>query len=184
MSKNICDWEPESLKDLPCDWQPHIKPVTGDNRSALYKFGRSFCWQGVQKEVFKKEGSDITDIVRHVIVGNRGESCQFTLRYFEVAPGVRTSLEAHLHEHVLICVRGRGKAVIGQESHLLTPLDTLYITGNDPHLLSNEGAEPFGFFCIVNAERGETAPALNDELQWLQETAQGTSVNWAGEDRR
>ena len=31
MSKNICDWEPESLKDLPCDWQPHIKPVTGDN---------------------------------------------------------------------------------------------------------------------------------------------------------
>ncbi len=184
MAKNSCDWEPESLKDLPCDWQPRLAPVSGDNQSALYKFTRTFGWQGVDKESFRKEGSDIVDVVRHVIIGNRGESCRFALRYFELAPGVETTREEHPHEHVLICVRGRGKAVIGEVIHPLAPLDTLYITGNDPHRLVNEGPDPFGFFCIVNAERTGSAPVLDEELQWLQESAPGATVNWTGEPNR
>ena len=184
MAKECCDWEPENLKDLPCDWQPRVTPAAGDNRSALFKFGRTFSWQGVTKEAFTKEGSDLTEIVRHVIIGNRGESCRFALRYFEVAPGVRTQLESHLHEHVVICIRGRGKAIVGQETHLLAPLDTLYVTGNDQHQLVNEGTEPFGFFCIVSAERDQSMPILDDELQWLQGSAPGAQTDWAGEPNR
>lgn len=184
MAKNSCDWEPENLKELPCDWQPHVERVEGNNRSALYKFSRTFSWQGVQKETLKKEGSDFTDVVRHVIIGNRGESCRFALRYFELAPGVRSSLEKHVHEHTLICIRGRGKAVVGQEIHLLAPLDTLYITADDAHQLSNEGNEPFGFFCIVNAEEENALPILDDELQWLQEAAQGVAGGSAGAPHR
>jgi quercetin dioxygenase-like cupin family protein len=139
----------------------------------------------VVKESVQKEGSDFADVVRHVIVGNRGESCRFALRYFELAPGVRTTPEQHLDEHVVICVRGRGKAVVGAQTHLIAPLDTLFITGNDPHQLVNEGAEPFGFFCVVGTEREESAALLlDDELQWLQESAPGVAGNRAGEPDR
>ncbi|HEY6838287.1 MAG TPA: cupin domain-containing protein [Geobacteraceae bacterium] len=184
MAKNSCDWEPENLKDSPCNWQPHVERFTGDNRSTLYKFSRTFSWQGVQREMFTKEGTDLADVVRHVIIGNKGEHCRFSLRYFELAPGVTTSSENHLHEHTIICIRGRGKALVGQETHALAPLDTLFISGGDPHQLCNEGSETFGFFCIVNTDEDHAVPILDDELQWLQEAAQGAAPGNAGDYNR
>jgi len=86
-------------------------------------------------------------------VGNRGESPLFHLRYFEIAPQGFSSYERHEHEHVVICVRGRGEVKIGKRRHAVEGLDMIYIAPNTPHQFLNTEAEPFGFFCIVNAER-------------------------------
>lgn len=122
------------------------------NRNRLYK-QKGFTWQGIKTEKYKPKGGDWADIVRRVIVGNRGESARFHLRYFEISPGGYSSFEKHRHEHVVICVRGKGKVLTGKRKNTLDFLDTLYISPETPHQLSNPFDEPFGFFCIVNAKR-------------------------------
>lgn len=52
--------------------------------------------------------STVPDILRTELVGKNGESCQFHVRYFEVGPGGYSTLEKHVHEHVVIPIRGRG----------------------------------------------------------------------------
>ncbi len=124
-----------------------------ENRSKLYKHKRDFTWQGINTEKYKPKGGDWADIVRRVIVGNKGETARFHLRYFEISPGGYSSLEKHKHEHAVICVRGKGKVLTGKKINTLNFLDTLYIAPDAPHQLRNPFDEPFGFFCIVNAKR-------------------------------
>lgn len=123
------------------------------NKNRLYKHKGDFMWQGVKTERYKANEGDWSDIVRRVIIGNCGESARFHLRYFEISPGGKSSLERHRHEHVVICVRGKGSVLAGRKVNTLNFLDTLYISPDTPHQLKNPFAEPFGFFCIVNAKR-------------------------------
>jgi quercetin dioxygenase-like cupin family protein len=127
------------------------REVTGKSR--LYRHKGDFTWQGVRTEQYKPKGGDWEDIVRRVIIGSRGESARFHFRYFEISPGGYSSFEQHRHEHVVICVRGKGKVRTGRKTNTLNFLDTLYISPDIPHQLSNPFPEPFGFFCIVNARR-------------------------------
>lgn len=127
------------------------KKHTAGNR--LYRHRGGLKWQGVKTEKYKPKGGDWEDIVRRVIIGNKGESARFHLRYFEINPGGYSSLERHRHEHVVICVRGKGRVQTGKKKNMLNFLDTLYISPETPHQLSNPFDEPFGFFCIVNAKR-------------------------------
>ena len=121
--------------------------------SKLYKHRGDYKWQGIKTEKYKPKGGDWADIVRRVIIGNSGESTKFHLRYFEIFPGGYSSFEQHRHEHVVICVRGKGKVLVGNKLNTLKFLDTLYIAPLTPHQLSNPFYEPFGFYCIVNSKR-------------------------------
>jgi ribulose-bisphosphate carboxylase large chain len=123
------------------------------NKSKLYKHTGNFTWQGIKSERYKPKGGDWADIVRMVIIGNHQETAKFHLRYFEISPGGYSSLEKHRHEHVVICVRGKGKVLVGKKIHDMRFLDTLYIAPNISHQLRNPFDEPFGFFCMVNAKR-------------------------------
>lgn len=123
------------------------------NRSRLYRHRGDFTWSGVKTERYKPRGGDWADIIRRVLIGNHSEATRFHLRYFEISPGGYSSYEKHRHEHVVICVRGKGKVLTGKRRHTLNFLDTLYIAPDEPHQLSNPFDEPFGFFCIVNARR-------------------------------
>ncbi len=123
------------------------------NRSRLYRHKGDFTWRGIRTEKYKPRGGEWADIVRQVIVGNKGESAKFHFRYFEISPGGYSSFEKHRHEHVVICVRGKGKVRTHRKMNVLGFLDTLYIAPDTPHQLSNPFVEPFGFFCIVNAKR-------------------------------
>lgn len=123
------------------------------NKSRLYKHKGDFTWKGIKTEKYKPKGGNWADIVRQVIVGNRGESARFHFRYFEISPGGFSSFEEHRHEHMVICVRGKGKVRTMRKINVLGFLDTLYIAPDTPHQLSNPFDEPFGFFCIVNAKR-------------------------------
>ncbi len=138
---------------------------TKDNlarRNRLYRFMKEdFRWRGVRIEKYKHSGNDFAGIVRQAMVGHKGENTKFHLRYFEIQPGGYSSYETHRHEHVVICIRGRGKVKLGTRTVEMVPFDVLYIAPNQAHRLYNPYNEPFGFFCIVDARRDRPKPVKN-----------------------
>ena len=118
-----------------------------------------YTWDGVEREAYKhgqeaeEAGRKWQGIIRQVLVGNHAEATQFHVRYFEVSPGGYSSLEKHQHAHVVIAVRGQGRAVLDATAHEMQPLDTVYVAPWTPHQFLALGDEPFGFLCIVDAER-------------------------------
>jgi len=139
-----------------CDWQKKSvgkRNASSRNKSRLCLYKGNFGWKGIKAEQYKPAGKDWADIVRQTLIGNRGESTKFHLRYFEIAPGGFSSCEMHRHEHVVIGIRGKGVCVVGKKKHEIGFLDTLYIKPEEAHQLRNISNEPFGFFCIVNAKR-------------------------------
>ena len=130
--------------------------------SKLYKFMDDFRWEDVPVRKYKSDPGGgkadpptggWSDVTRHTITGHNDEQTAFHLRYFEVAPGGYTSHEKHRQEHVVIGARGVGRVIVGNNLYTLTPNDILYISSETPHQFRNESDEPFGFFCIVDAER-------------------------------
>jgi quercetin dioxygenase-like cupin family protein len=141
---------------VSCDWKK--KPSKRgnnplDNKSRLYRCTGNFAWKGIKTEQYKPTGRDWAEIARQTLIGNRGETAKFHLRYFQIAPGGFSSCEMHRHEHVVIGIRGEGICVVGKKKYRIGFLDTLYIKPGEPHQLRNISDEPFGFFCIVNAKR-------------------------------
>jgi len=124
----------------------------------------SFRWEGVSESAYKDDpgaarGMAWRGISRHTLV--RGS---FEVRYFELAPGGFSSLEKHAHEHAVVCVRGRGTALVGSAVHELRPLDLVRSGPWAAHRWVNAGDEPFGFLCTVEAQRDRPAPL--DDAEW------------------
>jgi quercetin dioxygenase-like cupin family protein len=137
-----------------CDWrQPDQGKAGGDNINKIYRHKGGCRWSGVGTERYKQQDVGWSSITRKVLIGKSGESAKFHLRYFEIAPKGFSSREKHRHEHVVICIRGKGRVLIGDRSRTIKHLDTVYLAPNTVHQLSNPYDEPFGFFCIVNAKR-------------------------------
>ncbi len=133
-----------------------VKKSRSGNRQ--YRYGGDFKWRGVKSGRYKSEGGDWAGIARQVLIGDRGETAEFHLRYFEIEAGGYSSFEKHKHEHVVIGVRGRGKAKLNRRITDIQFLDVLYIGAHTHHRLYNPFQEPFGFFCIVNARRDRPRP--------------------------
>jgi quercetin dioxygenase-like cupin family protein len=132
----------------------------------IARFYNDYRWEGVEREAYKsgqEEGRAWRDIIRQVLVGKYGEETSFHLRYFEVAPGGYSSLEKHGHAHVVIAIRGNGRAILGATAYDLKPLDTVYIAPWIPHQFLATDSEPFGFFCIVDAHRDRPLPLSSQE---------------------
>lgn len=123
------------------------------NRSAFYRHKGDMTWRGVSDEPYKAVAGEWSNIIRRVLIGGRGESAKFHVRYFEIAPGGASSLERHRHEHAVICVKGEGFVRTGKTKRKMGFMDALYISPGTVHQLSNPFKIPFGFFCIVNARR-------------------------------
>ena len=132
---------------------PH-PPLEG-NHSKVIRHGGDFEWAGVAREPYKETTELWKGIVRKELVGKRGESSRFHVRYFELAPGGYSTLEKHEHEHAVIPIRGRGEVQFGCHIYTVGFGDVVYIAPNDPHQFRNpeDSPEPFGFLCVVNAER-------------------------------
>jgi ribulose-bisphosphate carboxylase large chain len=142
-------------KTIPsCDFMNEKKDVPA-NKTRLYKHKGDYTWHGIKTEKYKDKGSHWADVIRKVLIGGKTESTKFHLRYFEISPGGFTSFEKHKHEHVVVGIRGKGKALCGKKMYEMSFLDTLYIAPDTPHQLSNPFHEPFGFLCIVNAKRAK-----------------------------
>jgi ribulose-bisphosphate carboxylase large chain len=108
---------------------------------------------------YKQAAEHWQGVARMVLVGGHGEKTRFQVRYFEIAPGGFSSLERHVHEHAVVVLRGRGQVRLGDAVHELNFGDTVYVAPNAPHQFRNpSAAEPFGFLCVVDAERDRPAP--------------------------
>jgi ribulose-bisphosphate carboxylase large chain len=145
-----------------CDWQTENPQKGSTLTSRVIRF-QDFCWEGVPVQRYKTAGGDWQDVVRHEIAGRRGEQTAFHLRYFEVSPGGRSSFERHRHEHVVVVVRGRGRVRLGDDYHDIGPLDAVYVAPQTPHQFLNPNEEPFGFLCIVDADRDAPQPVTEPD---------------------
>ncbi len=122
--------------------------------SEYLSFEDSFKWKGRKIKAYKNsEQLDFKKISRQELIGKYGENTQFDLRYFQIEPVGYSSLEIHVHEHVIICIKGKGVLINGDERRDMKPFDIAYIPTMQVHQLRNEGNESFGFFCIVDHKR-------------------------------
>jgi len=133
---------------------------------------KAFAWSGVSPTSYADEHSDARGrswrgTTRHIIKG-REDGGRFDVRYFEVARGGFTSLECHEHIHSVVCVRGLGYAIVGTDSHDVGAFDHILVPANTPHQFVNAVEEPFGFLCIVDAERDRPRALTPEELAALR----------------
>ncbi len=144
-----------------------------DQRSRHHAFRReAFAWEGISPRVYKlgggsSPGTEWRNVVRHTLIGGNGEPTAFQLRYFEIGPGGYSSLEKHKHVHSIVVLRGRGQAIVGREVFTVSPFDLVYVPPGVPHQFVNNGGEPFGFLCPVDAERDPPQALSEAELRLL-----------------
>ncbi|HVS03854.1 MAG TPA: cupin domain-containing protein, partial [Thermoanaerobaculia bacterium] len=98
-------------------------------------------------------------VSRHRLAGGAGWPLAFETRYFELEPGGFTSLEEHDHAHCVVVLRGSGSVILGETERAVGAGDVVYVAPRHPHQFRNGGAEPFGFLCVVDAERDRPRPA-------------------------
>ncbi len=128
----------------------------------------AYTWSDVTCEAYKQgqeTGREWKSIVRQVLVGKQAEETGFHLRYFEIEPGGYSSLEKHAPAHVVITVRGQGRVVLNAQAREMQALDTVYVAPWTPHQFLAGDDEPFGFFCIVDAERDRPQAVSRQEAR-------------------
>src|SRR5213593_4282530 len=126
-------------------------------KSRVMRFHDDFRWDGVPVLQYKAPADHWCGITRMMLVGERGESTGFHVRYFEIAPGGFSSLESHAHEHAVVVLRGRGEVQLGDQVHEVGFGDAVYVAPHEVHQLRNRSAEPFGFLCMVDSQRDKPA---------------------------
>lgn len=118
------------------------------------RFLNGFRWDGRGPVAYKASDElPFRGISRTELIGTAGEQTAFDLRYFEIEPGGHSSLEKHLHTHVVIGARGEGLLETAGKRVQVKPFDVAYVPPLQVHQLSNDSKEPFGFFCIVDHDR-------------------------------
>lgn len=147
---------PLSACELPAPTDASAPP--GTSGSKVLRFRDGFQWEGVVPRAYKDPAAHWRGIARHVLVGEGGESAPFHVRYFEIEPRGHSTREVHEHEHVVIPIRGRGVARLGDRDVPIGFGDVVYIAPNDVHQFLNRSGEPFGFLCIVPASRDRPRP--------------------------
>lgn len=110
-------------------------------------------WQDVPVRAYGPDNSGADKATRQIMIGAGEGSSNFHMRYFAVQPGGYTSLDQHAHDHGVYILHGRALLRLGEEERELGPGDVVYISGNEVHQFFALDIEPFGFLCIVPAER-------------------------------
>lgn len=137
-------------------------------------------WDGVEHEGYASDAP--ANVVRHTLIGGRKTDGsiagpQLEVRYFEVPAGSVTRLEKHEHEHYVIVGQGIGQAVVGETVREIRQHDVVYVGPLEPHQFINRGAETFGFFCIVTAERDFPQLLSADETAALAASPAGAVID-------
>ena len=109
---------------------------------AVHRRREDGSWEGVAPRAY--EGGRRHDLIA-------GPS--YRVRYFEVAPGGRTRLEHHPHDHGVVIERGRARVTLGDEVHEVGPGDVVYVAGDELHCFEAIGDEPLAFFCVTGPRR-------------------------------
>jgi quercetin dioxygenase-like cupin family protein len=113
--------------------------------------GDTFRWEDVAAEKYVGPGS--ADVTKQVLIGPADGAANFTVRYFEIAPGGSSALDTHAHDHGVVILRGRGVVRLGDGRHAIDVGDVVYISPNEVHQFENPGPDSLGFLCVVSARR-------------------------------
>lgn len=132
-----------------------------------------FAWVGIQPLEYKEHAGDAPGmgwrgVTRYSLGRPPYVEARFALRYFEIEPDGYSSLEKHAHVHLVVVIRGRGRALVGERVFKLKPFDILYVPPNTPHRWVNPYSEPFGFLCPADAERDKPQPVSDAEWEALR----------------
>jgi quercetin dioxygenase-like cupin family protein len=115
-------------------------------------------WEGIATQPYKREDGSWSGVTRQLLAGGAHSPSAFELRYFELAPGGRSSHETHQHEHAVVVLRGSGEVLLAGAVHALRQGDLVRVAPGDPHQFRNTGNEPLGFLCVVDAARDRPTP--------------------------
>ena len=138
-----------------------------DDKSHFRSSTSGFRWDDVDVLTYKDEGSaPFKDITRQVLFHRPELGCE--LRYFEMQAGGRSTLERHEHVHAVMIFRGKGTCLVGSEVRELSAPDLVFIPPMTWHQFRATAGEPFGFLCMVNAERDKPQLPSEDDLQRLR----------------
>lgn len=140
-----------------------------------------FCWEGLVAREYKQSvgnerGMGWRGIVRYDLGRPPLMPAQFALRYFEIEPSGYSSLEKHQHIHLVVTIRGMGKALVGEQVLTMRPYDLVYVPPDVPHRWMNPFTEPFGFLCVVDATRDRPRPISDEE--WERLRANPETAEW------
>jgi quercetin dioxygenase-like cupin family protein len=126
--------------------------------SRVHHWQPDFRWDEIPIQPYKSPADHWCGIQRTILAGASGEQTAFHVRYFEIEPGGFSSREHHAHEHVVVVLRGRGQVQLGEEVHELSFGDVVYVAPHEAHQFRNASDEPFGFLCMVDAQRDKPVP--------------------------
>jgi quercetin dioxygenase-like cupin family protein len=113
---------------------------------------QGYRWAHVPLKTYKQDGTHFKDITRQVLFGET-EGLDSQLRYFEIDPGGYSTFERHEHVHAVLILRGRGRALVGDELHALTAFDLVYVPPHTWHQFQADPDNPLGFLCLVACDR-------------------------------
>lgn len=130
-------------------------PTDVRGRSPLRKFQETssgYRWDGVPMKNYKQEGTHFKAITRQNLFSNEDDQpCE--LRYFEIQPGGHSTFEKHEHTHAIVVLRGRGRAVVGENVMPVEAFDLLHVPPLTWHQLQATENDALGFVCQVPCER-------------------------------
>lgn len=126
--------------------------------SRVLRFRDGFTWEGITPRAYKTGQGPWRGVARHELDGDAGSAAPCHVRYFEIEPGGHSTYETHAHAHAVIVIRGRGLAVLGEQRIDVGFGDVIHVAPHEPHQFRNPTGEPFGFLCIVPADRDRPTP--------------------------
>jgi quercetin dioxygenase-like cupin family protein len=136
--------------------QPHFR-----------EFREDYRWDGVAHLPYKDDGAaPFKAISRQVLFAESALGCE--LRYFEMDAGGFSTLERHEHMHAVMILRGHGLCLVGEEVRAVEPFDLVTIPAWTWHQFRATAGEPFGFLCMVNAQRDKPQLPTAEELEALR----------------
>ena len=107
--------------------------------------GDDFSWESVVSEGYE-------DGQKFVLAGTQDGIRNLSMRYFEIPPGGKSSLDSHEHDHGVMILRGTAHVLLGDEFTDVEYGDVIYIEPFEKHQFENTGEEPLGFLCVTPAK--------------------------------
>jgi mannose-6-phosphate isomerase-like protein (cupin superfamily) len=126
-------------------------------------------WEGVDVHPYKEDGTHFKTITRQTLFKG-GEDMPVEWRYFEVGEGGHSTLERHLHTHVVMVIRGSGEVLVGEDVSPIGMHDMVKIPPFTWHQFRATQGEVLGFLCLVATERDRPQRPGEPELDELRES--------------
>lgn len=130
---------------------------------------RDFTWEGIDVHPYKEDGgTHFKSITRQTLF--KGEDALPTeLRYFEVGPGGHSTLERHDHLHVVMVIRGKGRALVGDEIKPIGLHDVIQVPTQTWHQFQADANDHLGFLCMVSSDRDRPYRPAPEDLSAMPE---------------